>query len=66
MFFFSYQAYIRLMSALYRSWISFRFSLNAAVTRPLSGVHTSLHNVTAAGISNFCNLPAKSQNKLLI
>ena len=47
------QEYIRSIRCWYRSWIVLRFSLNAAVTRPKSGVHTSDTNLTACGISNF-------------
>nr|CAD7423550.1 unnamed protein product [Timema monikensis] len=35
--------------------------LNAAVTRPMSGDHTSEHNFIAAGISNLCNLPTNKE-----
>lgn len=43
--------------------MSFRFNLNAAVTSPISGDHTSLHNVTAAGNSYLINLPGKKKIK---
>jgi len=47
------QEYMRSIRCWYRSWIVLRFSLNAAVTRPKSGVQTSDTNLTACGISNF-------------
>ena len=47
------QEYMRSMRCWYRSWIVLRFSLNAAVTRPESGVQTSDTNFKACGISNF-------------
>jgi hypothetical protein len=41
--------------------MSFLLSLNAAVTSPMSGDHTSVHNFTAAGISNFSSLPEQKK-----
>lgn len=42
--------------------MSFRFNLNAAVTNPMSGDHTSLQSVTAAGNSYLINLPENKNN----
>ncbi len=42
--------------------MSFRFNLNAAVTRPISGDHTSLHKVTAAGTSYRSSLPESEKS----
>ncbi|CAB3237679.1 unnamed protein product [Arctia plantaginis] len=53
----AHDAYIRLMSSLYRSWMSFRFILKAAVTSPMSGDHTSVTSFTASGTSNFSKPP---------
>ena len=47
--------YIRSMEDLYRSWMTLRFNLKAAVTRPVSGDQISETSVTAWGISNFCS-----------
>lgn len=58
-----YDAYIRLISFLYRSWMSLRLSLNAAVTRPMSGVQMSLQSVTTVGISKRCSLPREKREK---
>ena len=47
--------YIRSREDLYRSWMTLRFNLKAAVTRPVSGDQISETSVTAWGISNFCS-----------
>ena len=47
--------YIWLISFWYKSWITFRFNLKAAVMIPDSGVHGSEINVKLAGISNLPN-----------
>lgn len=52
-----HEAYMRFISCWYRSCMSFLFNLNAAVTSPMSGDHTSAQSFTAAGISNFNSLP---------
>ena len=44
------------MSCWKKLWIIFLFSLNAAVTRPDSGVQASGTRVTIFGISNFSRL----------
>lgn len=54
---------MRLMSSLYRSWMSFRLILKAAVTSPMSGDHTSLHSFTAWGTSNFSRPPGINETK---
>ena len=47
------------------SSIFFLFSLKASVTRPVSGIHTSVHKMILAGISNFSNLAEEYKKKLL-
>ena len=48
-----YWLYIWSMDDWYRFCIALLLSLNAAVTRPESGIHTSGHNWILVGISNF-------------
>lgn len=56
-----YEAYIRLIASWYLTCILLRFSLNAAVTRPVSGVHNSDVKYTAPGNSNLCSLAVESK-----
>lgn len=59
--------YILLISCWYLCWMSLRLSLKAAVTSPISGDHTSVHSLTAAGISNFSSLPeTDNRNEFII
>lgn len=58
-----HEAYILLISCWYRSCTAFLFSLNAAVTNPMSGDHCSAHNFTAPGISNLWSLPEGRRKK---
>jgi hypothetical protein len=60
-----YDAYIRVISFLYLSWMSLRLSLNAAVTRPISGDQTSLHRVIAVGTSYLLNLPVRKEQRFI-
>ena len=53
----AHHAYKQLIADWYRDWIFLRFSLNASVTSPVSGVHISWTIFTFTGISNLSSLP---------